>query len=94
MDYDSLNLHEMTVFDLCDEQTLRSMDIFTVFPFEKIKELHLHSIKEDPDTYTRWSFMLDLSEHTEDKALEAAVEKQFAEDMKKFFNQSRIGLPA
>lgn len=85
MDYDSLNLHEMTVFDLCDEQTLRSMDIFTVFPFEKIKELHLHSVEEDPDT--RWNFMLDLAEHTGDKALEAAVEKQFANEIAVFFNE-------
>lgn len=85
MDYNSLNLHELTVFDLCDNETLRSLDIFTAFPFEEVKKRHLRSVKEAPDT--RWSFMLDLAEHTGDKALEAAVEKQFADEIAAFFNE-------
>lgn len=80
MDYNSLNLRELTVVDLCDDATLRK-----VFLWGENKELHLRSIRTMPSA--RWSAMLDLAEHTGDKALEAAVERQFAEDIAAFFNE-------
>lgn len=84
MDYDSLNLHEMTVFDLCDDEKILR-EVFAFVPWWPYKERHLKTVAEMPSA--RWDAMLILAEHTEDKALEAAVEKQFAEDMKKVFNQ-------
>ncbi len=80
MDYNSLNLRELTVLDLCDDATLRE-----VFLWGGNKELHLHSVHAMPSA--RWSAMLDLAEHTGDKALEAAVEKQFADEIAAFFNE-------
>lgn len=79
MDYNSLNLRELTVYDLCSDQKL--LDSFMI----EGKERHLRSVVAMPSA--RWSAMLDLAEHTGDKALEAAVERQFAEDIAAFFNE-------
>lgn len=79
MDYNSLNLRELTVYDLCSDQKL--LDSFMI----EGKERHLRSVVAMLSA--RWSAMLDLAEHTGDKALEAAVERQFAEDIAAFFNE-------
>lgn len=79
MDYNSLNLHELTVYDLCSDQKLLGS-----FMIEG-QERHLRSVASMPSA--RWNAMLDLAEHTGDKALEAAVEKQFADEIAAFFNE-------
>ena len=79
MDYNNLNLHELTVYDLCSDQKL--LNSFMI----EGKECHLHAVAAMPSV--RWSAMLDLAEHTGDKALEAAVERQFADEIATFFNE-------
>lgn len=79
MDYNNLNLRELTVFDLCtDDQLLNEY-----FPLGK--EVYINEIKEHPDL--RWDSMLSLSEEPGYEGLEAAVEKQFAEEIAASFDE-------
>lgn len=79
MDYDSLNLRELTVFDLCSDQKL--LDSFMI----EGRECHLRAVAAMPSA--RWNAMLTLAEYTGDKALEAAVEKQFSDEIAALFNE-------
>lgn len=79
MDYNKLNLRELTVYDICHD-----ISLLNSFMIEG-KERHLRAVEAMPSA--RWNAMLDLAEHTGDKALEEAVEKQFAEEITAFFNE-------
>ena len=73
MDYNSLNLRELTVFDLCtDEKYLNDY-----FPWGK--EAYIRELQQHPNL--RWNSMLSLAEEPGYEGLEAAVEKQFAEEI-------------
>lgn len=79
MDYNGLNLHELTVYDLCaDAECLRRL-----CPLGKeayVQELQQHS-------ELRWNSMLSLSEESGYEALEAAVERQFANEIAASFDE-------
>ena len=78
MDYNNLNLRELTVFDLCtDEKYLERH-----YPWGQ--ETYLIELQQRPDL--RWDSMLSLEEPGYE-GLEAAVEKQFAEEIAASFDE-------
>ncbi len=79
MDYNSLNLRELTVFDLCDDERY----LKEAFPWGR--EGHLRDIQECPEI--QWECMLSLSEEPGYEGLAAAVEQQFAEEIAASFDE-------
>lgn len=73
MEYNKLNLRELTVYDLCDDENY----LKRYFPFGK--DVYLQEVQKHPDL--RWKSMLSLSEETGYEDLEESVEKQFADEI-------------
>lgn len=79
MDYNSLNLRELTVYDLCtDAECLRRL-----CPLGK--DAYLRELQEYPAL--RWNSMLSLAEEFGYESLEAAVERQFADEIATSFDE-------
>ena len=79
MDYNSINLRELNVFDLCSDEKYLERH----YPWGK--ERYLTELQERPDL--RWDSMLSLAEEPGYEGLEAAVEKQFAEEIAASFDE-------
>ncbi|HIZ15180.1 MAG TPA: hypothetical protein H9816_04650 [Candidatus Tidjanibacter faecipullorum] len=79
MNYDNLNLKELTVFDLCSDKEYLDRH----YPWGK--EEYLNEVRLHPDL--RWEGMLCLAEESGYEGLEAAVEQQFAEEISHSFDE-------